>query len=164
MMLCQLLKCWKLTLLLLNLHLSTSSSVHVSSYIKVSYLGLIFPCITSVVQFSRSVVSNSLQPHGLQHARPPFPSPTPEFTQTQIHWVGDNHPTISSSVLFSHLQSFPTLGSFPMSQFFASGGQSIKSFSLLSKFPVSLIYWIVNIGILIRTFDCKRENSSFFFT
>ena len=50
-MLCQLLKCGKLTLLLLNLHLSTSSSVHVSSYIKVSYLGLIFPCITSV-QFS----------------------------------------------------------------------------------------------------------------
>ena len=43
----------------------------------------------SSVQFSLSVVSDSLRPHGLQHARPPCPSPTPEFTQTHVHWVGD---------------------------------------------------------------------------
>ena len=85
----------------------------------------------SSLQFSHSVMSNSLQPHGLQHTRPPCPSPTP--------WVYSNsctlscwcHPTISSSVLpfSSCLQSFQASRSFQMSQFFASGGQSIKSFS-----------------------------------
>ena len=62
-----------------------------------------FPYKTKVelpsVQFSRSVVSDSLVPHGLQHARPPCPSPTPEFTQTHVHWVGDaiqpSHPLSS---------------------------------------------------------------------
>ena len=79
------------------------------------------------VQFSRSVVSNSLQPHGLQHARPPCPSPTsgayPNSCPSR-HWC---YPTISSSVIpFSSCpQSFPASGSFPMSQFFALGGQSI---------------------------------------
>ena len=85
----------------------------------------------SSLQFSHSVMSNSLQPHGLQHTRPPCPSQTP--------WVYSNsctlscwcHPTISSSVLpfSSCLQSFQASRSFQMSQFFASGGQSIKSFS-----------------------------------
>ena len=79
------------------------------------------------VQFSHSVTSDSLHPHGLQHARLPCPSPTPEacsYSCLSSHWC---HPTISSSVVpfSSCLQSFPASGFFPMSQFFASGGQSI---------------------------------------
>ena len=90
----------------------------------------------SSVQFSRSVVSDSLQPHEPQHSRPPCPSPTP--------WVYSNscpsswwcHPAISSSVVpFSSCpQSLPASGSFPMSQFFASGGQENWGFS----FSISL--------------------------
>ena len=83
------------------------------------------------VQFSRSVMSDSLWPHGLQHTRPPCPSPTPRaYTNScpSSQWC---HPTISSSVIpfSSCFQSFLASGSFQMSQLFASGGQSIKSFS-----------------------------------
>ena len=79
------------------------------------------------VQFSHSVVSDSLQPHGLQHARPPCPSPTPRVYSTSCPLGRWCHPTISSSaVLFSsRLQSFPASGSFQVSLFFASGGRSI---------------------------------------
>ena len=78
------------------------------------------------VQFSHSVVSNSLQPHKLQHARFPCPSPTPgaySHSCPSRQWC---HPTISSSVVpfSSRLQSFPASGSFLVSQFFPSGGQS----------------------------------------
>ena len=80
----------------------------------------------SSVQFSRSVVSNSLRPHGLQHARPPCPSPTPEFTQTQVHQVGDaiqpSHPLSSPSPPALNLSQHQ---SFPVSQFCKSGGQRI---------------------------------------
>ena len=79
----------------------------------------------SSVQFSLSVMSDSLQPHGLQHTRLPCPSPTPETAQTHDHRGGDaiqpSHPVIP----FSCLQSFPASGSFQMSPFFASGGRSI---------------------------------------
>ena len=95
------------------------------------------------VQFSCSVVSNSLQPHGLQHASLPCPSPTP--------WVYSNscplsrwcHPTISSSVTpFSFcLPSFPASGSFPMSQFFTSGGQSIGVLASTSVLPMNIQDW-----------------------
>ena len=80
-----------------------------------------------VVQFSCSVVSDSLRPHGLQHARPPCPSPTPRDHPNQCPLSRWCHPTISSSVIpFSSCpQSFPASGSFPVSQLFASGGQSI---------------------------------------
>ena len=80
------------------------------------------------VQFSCSVVSNSLQPHGLQHTRPPCPSPTPRVHSNPCPLSRWFHPTISSSVVpfSSYLQSFPASGSFQMSQFFASGGQSIE--------------------------------------
>ena len=81
----------------------------------------------SSVQFSRSVMSDSVRPHGLQHARLPCPSPTPEACSNSgllSQWC---HPTIPSSVFlfFSLLQSFPASGSFQMSQIFASGDQSI---------------------------------------
>ena len=76
-------------------------------------------------------MSDSLQPHGLQHARFPRPSPTPRpcSKSCQLSWWC--RPTISSSVVpfSSRLQSFPASGSFQMSQFFTSGGQSIWSFS-----------------------------------
>ena len=82
-------------------------------------------CELSGGLFSRSVISNSLRPHGLQHARPPCPSPFPEvYPGSPLHrWC---HPAISSSVtpFSSCLQSFPASGSFPMSRFFASGRQS----------------------------------------
>ena len=83
--------------------------------------------VLSSVQFSHSVVSNSLQPHGPQHARPPCPSPTPGVYSDSCPLSWWCHPTISSSVIpfSSHLQSFPASGSFQMSQFFTSGGQSI---------------------------------------
>ena len=78
------------------------------------------------IQFSHSVMPDSLQPHGLQHARLPCPSPTSRACSNSClsgRWC---HPTISSSVIpfSSCLQSFPASGSFPVSQFFASGGQS----------------------------------------
>ena len=95
----------------------------------------------SSVQFSRSVVSDSLRPHGLQHAGLPCPSPTPRACSYPSSW--SCYPTISSSVvLFSScLQSFPTLRSFPMSQFFASGGQSIGASASTSVLPMNIQDW-----------------------
>ena len=81
---------------------------------------------TSSVQFSHSVVCSSLRPHGLQHARLSCPPPTPGTCSNSCPWSRWCHSAISSSVVSfsSHLQSFPASGSFLMSQFFASGGQS----------------------------------------
>ena len=94
------------------------------------------------VQFSRSVISNSLQPHGLQHARLPCLSPTPGTCSNSYpssHWC---HPTISSSIVpFSLHQSFPASGSFPVSQFFASGGQSIGASASASVLPMNIQDW-----------------------
>ena len=97
----------------------------------------------SSVQLSRSVMSNSLWPHGLQHARLLCPSPTP--------WVYSNscpssqwcHPTILSSVVpfSSCLQSFPASGSFQMSQFFTSSGQSTWVSASASVLPVNIQDW-----------------------
>ena len=72
-------------------------------------------------------MSDSLRPHGLQHTRPPCPSPTPRVYPNSCPLSWWCHPTISSSVdpFSSHLHSFSASGSFKMSQFFASGGQSI---------------------------------------
>ena len=79
-------------------------------------------------QFSRSVISDSLWPHELQHARPPCPSPTPGVYSNSCPLSGWCHPAILSSVVpFSSCpQSFPTSGSFQMSQLFASGGQILE--------------------------------------
>ena len=83
--------------------------------------------VASSVQFSRSVMSDSLRPNESQHARPPCPSPTPGAYSNPCPLSWWCHPTISSSVVsFSfHLQSFPASRSFQMSQFFTSDGQSI---------------------------------------
>ena len=89
-----------------------------------------FPSVFQFSQFSRSVTSSTLQPPGLEHTRPPCPSPTPRVYSNSCLLSWWCHPTISSSVVpFSCLQSFPASGSFQMSQFFASGSQSIGGFS-----------------------------------
>ena len=82
--------------------------------------------IFNTVQFSHSVMPDSLRPHGLQHSRPPCPSPTPRVYPDSCPLSRWCHPTISSSVIpFSYCpQSFPASGSFPMSQLSTSGGQS----------------------------------------
>ena len=101
---------------------------------------LIFSSFTfSSVQFSRSVVSNSLRPHELQHSRPPCPSPTPGVHPNPCPSSWRCHPTISSSVVpFSSCpQSFPASGSFQMSQLFVSGGQSIGVSASTSVLPMN---------------------------
>ena len=96
--------------------------------------------IYHITQFSCSVVSDSLQPHELQHTRPPCPSPTPGVYSNSCPSCQWCHPTISSSVIpfSSHLQSFPASGSFPMSWFFASGGQSIGVLASASVLPLNI--------------------------
>jgi len=93
----------------------------------------------SSVQFSYSVMSDSLQPHELQHARPPCPSPTPGVHPNPCPLSWWCHPAISSSVIpFSSCpQSFPASGSFPMSQLLASGGQCIGVSASTSVLPMN---------------------------
>ena len=95
------------------------------------------------VQFSYTVVSDSLQPHGLQHARLPCPSPSPGACSNSCPLSQWCHPVISSSVVpFSaSLQSFPASGSFPMSQFFISGGQSIGVSASVSVLLMNIQDW-----------------------
>ena len=99
--------------------------------------------MVSSVQFSRSVVSDSLRPHEWQHTRPPCPSPTPK-----VHWDSCPssqwcHPAISSSVVsFSSCpQSLPASESFPMSQLFAWGGQSLGVSTSASVLPMNTQDW-----------------------
>ena len=102
-----------------------------------------FSQVGSSVQFSRSVMSYSLRPHEPQHARPPYPSPTLRVhpnPRPSSQWC---HPTISSSVVpFSSCpQSFPATGSFPVSQLFTSGGQSIGASASTSVLPMDTQDW-----------------------
>ena len=94
------------------------------------------------VQFSCSVMSDSLQPYGLQHSRLPCPS-TPGVYSNSCPSSWWCHPTISSSVVpfFSHLQYFPASGSFQMNQFFASDGQSIGVSASASVLPMNIQDW-----------------------
>ena len=98
--------------------------------------------LTVLVQFSCSFMSVFLQPHGLQHIRLPCPSPTPAaYSNTcPLHrWC---HPTISSSVIFSScLQSFLASGSFSVTQFFLSDGQSIGVSASASVLPINIQNW-----------------------
>ena len=97
----------------------------------------------SSVQFSRSVMSDSLRPHGLQHARLRCPSPTPGACSKSCPLSRWCHPTVSFSVVpfSSCLQSWPVSGSFPLSQFFASGGQSIGASASASVLPMNIKGW-----------------------
>ena len=111
---------------------------HLSCYLIIRVACAIALC--SFNQFSHSVVSNSLRPHGLQHTSFPCPSPTPGARSNSRPLSQWCHPTISSSVVpfSSCLQSFPASGSFPMSQFFTSGSQSIRVSASASVLPMSI--------------------------
>jgi len=93
------------------------------------------------VQFSHSVVSDSLWPRGLQHARLPCLSPTPRAYSNSCPWSRWWHPTISSSVIPFSFQSFPASGSFPMSQFFTLGGKSIGVSASASVLSMNIQGW-----------------------
>ena len=97
----------------------------------------------SSVQFNCSVVSKSWQPHGLQHARLPCPSPTPQACSNSCPSSQWCHPTISSSVIpfSSCLQSFPASGAFQISQFFTSGGQSVGVSLSASVLKMNIQVW-----------------------
>ena len=99
-------------------------------------------CWMNFFQFS-SVVSDSLQPHELQHARPPCPSPTPRVHPNPCPSSQWCHPAISSSVVpfSSYPQSLPASGSFPMSQLFTWGGQSIGVSASTSVLPMNTQDW-----------------------
>ena len=103
---------------------------------------VMIPAVT-VGQFSCSVMSDSLWPHGLQHTRLPCPSPTPRVYSNSCPLSWRCHPAISSSVIpfSSHLQSFPASGSFPISQFFTSHGQSIGVSASASVLPMNIQDW-----------------------
>ena len=119
------------------------------------------------VQFSHSVVSDSLQPHGLQHPRPPSPSPTPGAYSNSCSLSQWCHPTISSSVVpvSSYLQSFPTSGSFQMSQLFVSGGQSIGVSASASVLPMNMqdlfpLGWTIWISLLSKGLSRVFSNTT----
>jgi len=97
----------------------------------------------SSIQFSHSVLSNSLWPHRLQHARPPCPSSTPRVHSNLCPLSRWCHPTISSSVIpfSSCFQSFPASRSFQMSQIFPSGGQSTRVSASVSVLPMTIQDW-----------------------
>ena len=115
----------------LRLHLSTAFQTLLLTMRTIPYLLRV-----SCLQFSHSVMSNSLRPHESQHARPPCPSPTPGVHSDSHQSSPWCHPAISSSVIpFSSCQSLPASGSFPMSQVFAWGGQSTGVSALASFLP-----------------------------
>ena len=99
--------------------------------------------LLSSVQFSHSVMSNSLQPHESQHTRPLGPSPTPRVYSNLCPSSQWCHPTISSSVIpfSSHPQSLPSSGSFPTSQLFTSYGQSVGVSASASVLPMNTQDW-----------------------
>ena len=116
----------------------------VISHIKRSYLSFsIISNSVSSVQFSHSAVSDSLRPHGVQHTRPPYPSPPPEVYANSCTLSLWCHPTILSSVVpfSSCLQSFPASGCFQISQFITSGSQSIGISASASVLPVNTQDW-----------------------
>ena len=136
----------------LDIHLEVGLPNHVEVLFLISWVNSILYVIVAVtvyiptissVQFSHSVVSDSLQPRGLQHARLPCPSPTPGSCSNSCLLSWWCHPAISSTVIpfFSCLESFPASGPFPMSQFFASGGQSIRVSVSASILPVNIQDW-----------------------
>ena len=113
----------------------------------------------SSVQFSGSVMSDPLWSHGLQHARPLGPSPTPGVYSNSCPLSRWWHQTISSSVVSfsSYLQSFPASGSFPMSQLFASGNQCIGASASASVFPMNIQDWFP-LGLTVWH-PCSRRDS-----
>ena len=131
--------------------------------------------VLSASQFSRSVVFNSLRPHGLQHAGPPCPSPTPRVYSNSCPLSWWCHPTISSSVIpfSSCLQFFPASGSFQKSQLVASRGQStgasastsVLTMNIQDWFPLEWTGWIsLQPKGLSRVFSNTRVQKHQFFS
>ena len=147
---------FKLLFQSLNILNYISRYIFISSYLdasyflprtKISYLSNFITqiiCLGSV-QFSHSVMSNSLWPHGLQHTRLPCPLPTLRAYSNSYPSSRWCHATFSSSVVPSSscLQSFPASGSFQMSQFFTSGGQSIGVSASASVLPINIQDWFL---------------------
>ena len=128
-----------------GIFLTQGSNLHLllwqADSLLLSHLGSPYTSISSV-QFSRSVVSDSLRPHGLHHTRPPCLSPTPRAYSNLCPSSRWCHLTISSSVIpFSWLQSFPASGSFQMSQFFTWDGQNIGVSASASVLPMNIQDW-----------------------
>ena len=115
--------------------------------------------LISSVQFSSVAQCPTLQPHELQHARPPCPSPTPGVYSSSCPLSWWCHPTISSSVVFfsSWLQSVPPSGSLPMSQFFTSDGQSIGVSASASVLPMNIQGWF-SLGLTGWSPCCPRDS------
>ena len=137
---------FKFTTMLLVSFLSYLIIVHFSHFSAFFWSQWIFLevyFIFSSVQFSRSAMSDSLWPHELQHARPPCPSPTPGVHPNSCASSRWCHPAISSSVIpfSSRPQSLPASWSFPASQLFAWGGQSIGVSALASVLPMNTQNW-----------------------
>ena len=109
------------------------------SFLETLPLLLSTPVLLGLTPYSYDLSSVGPQPHGLQHARPPYPSPTPRVYSNSCPLSRWYHPTISSSIMpFSCLQSFQASGSFPISQIFASGGQSIGVSASASVLPMNI--------------------------
>ena len=135
-----------------NTKISIKSSIMVNDFFFNKSNHFILEQSYRKVQFSCSVVSDTLWPHGLQHTRPPCPSSAPGVYPNSCPLSQWCHPTISSSVVpfSSCLQSFPASGSFQMSQLFTSGGQStgvsasasVLSMNIKGWFPLELAGWI----------------------
>ena len=136
----------------LSHHPNSLSSQHSSLWLSsciflplfIDYVPSHFSCVQNFVilssdQFSCSVVSDSLRPHESQHTRPPCPSPTPGVHPNPCPSIRWCHPAISSSVIpFSSCpQSLPVSGSFPVSQLFSWGGQSIRVSASISVLPMN---------------------------
>ena len=146
-------------------HAPTCMHTHTNTHTQISvnyYLYMATPNLgiqLSSVQFSYSVVSNFLPPRGLQHTRPPCPTPTPRVYSNSCPLSQWCHPTISSSLILfsSYLQSFPASGSFQMSQFFTSGGQSAGVST-----SASVLQWIFRTDFLwdwlIGSPCCPRDS------
>ena len=114
------------------------------------------------VQLSHSVMSDSLQPCGLQHARPCCSSPTPGVYSNSCPLSWWCHPSVSSSVDLSsaHLQSFPATGSFQMRQLFTSGGQRIGVSASASVLPPNIQNWLPLDGLVVSPSSPRDSQKS----
>ena len=129
---------------ILFLLVTTSCGFHLYCLSKYQLIWIISLNHSLLLLFSHSVMSYSLQPPGLQHARLPCPSPSPEACSNSCPLSQRCHPTISSSVVpfSSCLQSFPASGSFLISQVFTSVGQIIRASASASVLPMT---WFSNL-------------------
>ena len=131
----------------MSLNATKQPSVHFSPYLAQQWIHQTWCCPgkwhSQSAQFSHTVMYDSLWSHGLQHARPPYPSPTPGVHSNSCPSSRWCHTAISSSVIpfSSRLQSFPASGSFPMSQFFTVGAQSIRVSASTSVLPMNTQDW-----------------------